>query len=157
MVRIAWIGAVALLFVSCGAYDENPPDTDADIVCRPPQMILVNHEESQHPVKKVYLHDYFYSYKDSWVVAEDIALGERTEPFDLCSTPGCTARYFITYTREKILGSVETVAVTTEAQQTFTCERRYTVYLLGEDFLITHKAIPADPVDDEYPDDDSVL
>jgi hypothetical protein len=120
-------------------------------------MVLVNQKESQHVVKKVYLHDEFGNYKDERnVVAADLAVGERTDPFELCHANFCSVEFYITYTREKILGSVETVAVTTETKQSFHCGTRYTVYLLGEDFYIT-KGPAQELNNDEGPDDDTIL
>ncbi len=161
--RIVPMLFAVLLLAACSSDDSHP--SDEDIVCLPPQMVLVNPAESQHVVKKVYLHDEFENYKDERnVVATDIALGERTEPFELCFSHGCAIAFYITYTREKILGSVETVAVTTESAQEFTCGTRYTVYLLGEDFFIDKSPAQSlvgdgDPDSDDNggPDDDTVL
>lgn len=150
--RMLWISLAAMLLAAC-TMEQNPP-TDEIATCLPPQMVLVNPAESQHIVKKVYLHDEFNNYKDERnVVAADIALGERTEPFELCAANFCSVKFFITYTREKILGSVETVAVTTESAQDFHCGTRYTVYLLGEDFYIT-KGPARNLNDSDGPDDD---
>ena len=154
--RMLWISLATMMFAACSM--EQTPPSDADIVCPPPQMVLVNPAESQHIVKKVYLHDEFDNFKDERnLVAADLAVGERTDPFELCASADCGLDLYITYTREKIFGSVETVAVTTESAQKFRCGTRYTVYLLGEDFFIDKKPIPPSHDDDESPDDDAVL
>ncbi|HOW51030.1 MAG TPA: hypothetical protein PLV42_03175 [bacterium] len=152
--RSLW--AIPFLLLSCDAYVDEQPEPDIDTTCPPPQMVVINHEESDHVVKDVYVHPLFAIYKDSrYRVASDLALGERTEPFKLCNSGGCSVDRYITYTREKMNNSVETIAVTTETAQTFSCGTRYTVYLLGEDFLITKEALP--PEQEEDPDDDVVL
>lgn len=153
--RMLWISLATMMIAACSM--EQTPPSDADIVCLPPQMVLVNSPESQHIVKKVYLHDEFDNYKDERnVVATDIIVGERTEPFELCLSNFCAVDFYLTYTREKIFGSVETIAVTTESKQAFRCGIRYTVYLLGEDFYIT-KSAAQELTDNESPDDDTVL
>jgi hypothetical protein len=147
------------LLFSCSAEQYQGPDSDIIITCRPPEMVLINHKESGHPVKTVYLHKEFDTYKHADnIVATDLAIGARTDPFPLCATNGCGVDRYITYTREKMIGSVETIAVTTETVQSFTCETLYTVYLLGENFLITKGDLSSGKGDDsEVSDDDDLL